>query len=75
MHTGVTPFAPSTGKKARFRGPRILYAAHVMDGELRDETEGTSDRAQGVDLAEVTDCANSPRSKTDLSRRCSYRPA
>jgi 8-oxo-dGTP diphosphatase len=35
------------------QGLRILYRAHVVGGELRDEVDGTTDTARWFDLTEV----------------------
>ena len=33
---------------------RVIYRAHVVDGELRDEADGTTDTAAWFDLGRVT---------------------
>ena len=61
IHTRVTPAPPSAGEQAEFHSLRIFYAAHVVGGELRDETAGSSDRAAWVDLTKVTDLPRDER--------------
>ncbi|WKX69771.1 NUDIX hydrolase [Streptomyces sp. XD-27] len=36
-----------------FHGLRIIYAAHVTGGELRHETNGSTDRAEWIDLDRI----------------------
>ena len=55
IHSRVIPEGRRLADDAR--GPlhtlRIVYRAHVTGGELRNETDGTTDRAEWFPLSEV----------------------
>lgn len=44
-----------SGVERDFHGVRVVYAARIVGGELRDETDGSTDRAAWFDLDEVAD--------------------
>ncbi len=41
------------GDPVDHHGIRIIYTAHIVGGELRDETEGSTDRAEWIALDRV----------------------
>ncbi|GAA2853807.1 hypothetical protein GCM10010472_08820 [Pseudonocardia halophobica] len=56
-------------------GIRIVYAAHVVGGELRHEVGGTTDRAAWVPLDEVAGLVRVPLVETGLAAWGSEDPA
>lgn len=50
-HKAVLP----SGVERDFHGVRVIYEARIVGGELRDETDGSTDRAAWFDLSDVAD--------------------
>ncbi|MEU4227552.1 NUDIX hydrolase [Nonomuraea sp. NPDC026600] len=55
MDTIRRRYPRGAGREADFHGLRIIYAARVIGGTLRDEIDGSTDQAAWLDLDQVTD--------------------
>lgn len=59
VHTVRRLHPGDDGGEVDFHGLRILYAAKIVGGELRDEVDGSTDRAAWVELDRLGDLHHS----------------